>query len=73
MGVFVHENGKLSVIEDIEYKECDVEVYSIEVSGNHNYFADGILTHNCIYSFQGSDYMSFNELKKLPNTISLPL
>lgn len=73
MGVFVHENGKLSVIEEIEYKECDVEVYSIEVSGNHNYFADGILTHNCIYSFQGSDYMSFNELKKLPNTISLPL
>lgn len=27
----------------------------------------------CIYTFMGSDYRSFNELKKLPNTISLPL
>ena len=27
----------------------------------------------CIYSFMGSDYRSFDELRKLPNTISLPL
>lgn len=27
----------------------------------------------CIYTFMGSDYRSFDELLKLPNTISLPL
>lgn len=27
----------------------------------------------CIYSFMGSDYRSFDELRKIPNTISLPL
>lgn len=27
----------------------------------------------CIYSFKGGDYRSFNELKKIPNTILLPL
>ena len=27
----------------------------------------------CIYSFMGSDYRSFDELRKLPNTVSLPL
>lgn len=73
MSVYVHGKGGLSVIESIDYSECDTEVYSLEISGNHNYFGDGILTHNCIYSFQGSDYMSFKELKKLPNTVSLPL
>ena len=29
--------------------------------------------YQCIYSFKGGDYRSFDELKKIPNTISLPL
>lgn len=37
----------------VEYVEPQ-EVYSLEVEGNHNYVADGILTHNCIYSFKGA-------------------
>ena len=29
------------------------QVYSLEVDFTHNYIADGILTHNCIYQFRG--------------------
>lgn len=62
-----------SRIKSIEYLDEEKMVYSLDVGKNHTYVADGIATHNCIYSFMGSDYRSFDELRKLPNTISLPL
>lgn len=31
-----------------------IEVFSIEIEDLKNYFSDEILTHNCIYSFRGS-------------------
>lgn len=42
-------------IVNIEYKYITdpIPVYSLEVEGG-NYFADEILTHNCIYGFKGS-------------------
>lgn len=49
------------------------KVYSLDVNYNQNYIADGILTHNCIYSFQGSSLDSFHVFKDRPNTVSLPL
>ena len=62
-----------SIIKEVEYINEERMVYSLNVSKNHTYVADGIATHNCIYSFMGSDYRSFDELRRLPNTISLPL
>lgn len=38
------------------------EMYSIEVAKYHNYIADGLLTHNSIYSFKGSDFEYFKKL-----------
>lgn len=60
-------------IKSIEYTNDEKRVYSLSVSRSHTYVADGVATHNCIYSFMGSDYRSFDELRKLPNTVSLPL
>ena len=34
-------------------------VYSLQVEKHHNYFADGILTHNCIYAWAGADVDTF--------------
>lgn len=61
--------------QDIElsYEKYDKVVYSLEVSKYNNYVADGILTHNCIYSFLGADSGSFQSFVELPNTIQLPL
>lgn len=42
------------VIKSIE-PEANQIVYGLEVEDYHNYVGDGILTHNCIYSFRGAD------------------
>jgi superfamily I DNA/RNA helicase len=48
-------------------------VYSLKISKYELYVADGILTHNSIYGFSGSDSNSFEWFRKYPNTITLPL
>lgn len=55
-------------IKEIIYEKRDCEVYSLSVKDNHNYIADGILTHNCINAFAGSSEESFNFFKAYPNT-----
>lgn len=60
-------------IESIDYETGEFDVWSLDVEKYHNYVADGILTHNCLYSFASSDPESFKKLKELPNTSSLPL
>jgi hypothetical protein len=43
--------------------EQTCEVYSLDVEKHHNYFADGILTHNCVFTWAGADVKSFLEFK----------
>lgn len=50
-----------------------IQVYGLDIDIHHNYIADGILTHNCIYSFQGASVNNLRLLENLPNTITLPL
>lgn len=65
--------GLYDNIEDVQYLNDEKVVYSLDISNNHNYVADRILTHNCIYSFAGADAESFAKLQNLPNTTTLPL
>ena len=60
-------------IEEIFLLQEKKKVYSIEIEKEHNYVADRILTHNCIYSFMGSNLDSLHAIKNSPNTIELPL
>lgn len=49
---------------EIELEPYEGRVYSLEVEKHHTYVADGIVTHNCIYGFRGSDVshlIRFNE------------
>lgn len=62
-----------SKIDFLTYEKYEGYVYSLEVNKHELYVADGILTHNCINAFVGSDIESFTNLKKLPNVIELPL
>lgn len=55
-------------IKEIIYEKRDCEVYSLSVKDNHNYIADGILTHNCINIFAGANEDAFNFMKNYPNT-----
>ena len=60
-------------IDSMEKVPYEGYVYSLNISGNHNYIADNILTHNCIYLFAGASLSNFNALKERPNTVTLPL
>lgn len=46
-------------IEGLAREGFDGLVYGLEVENHHNYFADGILTHNCIYGFRGATPEAF--------------
>lgn len=62
-----------SKIEELKYEHYEGYVYSLEVKKHEVYVADGILTHNSIYSFNCSDSQSFTNFEKYPNTKVLPL
>lgn len=54
----VHDDRIVSVekIDNIsEYEKNGERVYCINLASNNNYFANGLLTHNCIYTWRGSD------------------
>ena len=46
-GVEVYCVGTLGMYSKIEYLEEEIPVYDITVEGNHNFFANDILVHNC--------------------------
>ena len=78
-GKYVNQGRNIQIaatyvdIKKVKVLKGKKKVFSLEVEKDHNYVADGILTHNCIYSFQGSNLNSFNAIKSIPNTVSLPL
>ena len=51
------------------------EVVSLDVEKEHNYFADGILTHNCqsVYGFTGASTDAMKLIKQEFSCIDLPL
>jgi len=75
-------NDKIIQLDDIDVKTCRmseiiklefhqlIDVYDIEVSDNHNFFANGILVHNCeigLYGYddQGNSGISFCNLAEI--------
>ena len=54
----VHFEQIVSIVEE----DSSEYVYDISVSGFRNFFANGIVVHNCIYSFRGSDSKILTDL-----------
>jgi DNA helicase-2/ATP-dependent DNA helicase PcrA len=48
-------DGEFDVVERMERAEFDVPVYDLDIDGVHNFVANGLVTHNSIYSFRGAD------------------
>jgi DNA helicase II / ATP-dependent DNA helicase PcrA len=53
--VMVGEDGELDLVEEVERVSLEVPVYDLDVAGVHNFIANGLVTHNSIYSFRGAD------------------
>jgi DNA helicase-2/ATP-dependent DNA helicase PcrA len=49
------EHGDYDIVESVESVSIDRPVYDINVADTHNFIADGLITHNSIYSFRGAE------------------
>jgi DNA helicase II / ATP-dependent DNA helicase PcrA len=53
--VMVGADGEFDVIETVERVPVEDSVHDLDVDGVHNFIANGLVTHNSIYSFRGAD------------------
>ena len=53
--LMVDEHGRLDEVRSVERVELDRPVYDLDVEHTHNFIAEGLVTHNSIYSFRGAD------------------
>ena len=57
MRVLLHQDGMLKETEVAEVSKSNYsgEVYDLEISRAHTYFANNLLVHNSVYLFRGAD------------------
>jgi DNA helicase II / ATP-dependent DNA helicase PcrA len=48
-------DGSYDLVESVERVELDRPVHDLDVEDTHNFIANGLITHNSIYSFRGAD------------------
>jgi len=53
--VMFTEDGAYDVVERVERVALDRPVHDLDVEGTHNFVAEGLVTHNSVYSFRGAD------------------
>lgn len=61
--IMIGQNGEKLIIKDVKKVQVQTTVYDIDVEDFHNFFANGVLSHNSIYSFRGAKPENLNLLK----------
>ncbi len=51
-------------IVSIKKVEKKIKVYDLEIDKTHNFIADGVVVHNCIYRWRGASYSNIVQFKK---------
>jgi DNA helicase-2/ATP-dependent DNA helicase PcrA len=58
------DDGSYDVVEWVSRVPLDRPVYDIDVEETHNFIANGIVTHNSIYSFRHADIRNILEFER---------
>ncbi|MDD3531518.1 MAG: 3'-5' exonuclease [Candidatus Pacebacteria bacterium] len=69
------EEGKWDIVERVErIAKEKMRVYDLDIEGTHNFVANGIATHNCIYTWRGATIENLLEFdKKYPGAETILL
>jgi DNA helicase-2/ATP-dependent DNA helicase PcrA len=54
-GMVMFTEDGWDVVEKVERVTLDRPVYDLDIENTHNFVAEGLLTHNSVYSFRGAD------------------
>jgi DNA helicase II / ATP-dependent DNA helicase PcrA len=57
-------DGSFDVVDAVHTLPLDKAVYDLDIEGTHNYIANGLITHNSIYGFRGSEVRNILEFEK---------
>jgi DNA helicase-2/ATP-dependent DNA helicase PcrA len=49
------DDGTYDIVERVERLALNRPVFDLDIEGTHNFIAEGVLTHNSIYSFRGAE------------------
>lgn len=58
--IMIDEHGKEKIVSNVEKVFVKTKIYDLNIENTHNYIADGIVTHNSIYSFRGAKPENLN-------------
>ncbi len=62
--VVVGADGEFDVIQVVSRVPLAEPVYDLDIEGVHNFIANGVVTHNSIYSFRGADVRNILEFQE---------